>query len=47
MNFKNIYMKKVLILGSGDIKSKINIEADLASKSAINKLEKILSLIHI
>ena len=33
--------KKLKILGSGDIKSKINIEADLASKSAINKLEKI------
>ena len=32
---------KLKILGSGDIKSKINIEADLASKSAINKLEKI------
>ena len=32
---------KLKILGSGDIKSKINIEADLASKSGINKLEKI------
>ena len=32
---------KLKILGSGDIKSKINIDADLASKSAINKLEKI------
>ena len=32
---------KLKILGFGDIKSKINIEADLASKSAINKLEKI------
>ncbi len=32
---------KLKILGSGNIKSKINIEADLASKSAINKLEKI------
>ena len=29
------------ILGSGEIKDKINIEADLASKSAIEKLEKI------
>jgi len=29
------------ILGSGEIKDKINIEADLASKSAVNKLEKI------
>ena len=33
--------KKLKILGSGEIKSKINIEANLASKSAIKKLEKI------
>jgi len=33
--------KKLKILGSGEIKDKINIEADLASKSAIQKLEKI------
>jgi len=32
---------KLKILGSGNIKDKINIEADLASKSAIEKLEKI------
>jgi len=32
---------KLKILGSGKIKDKINIEADLASKSAIEKLEKI------
>ena len=32
---------KLKILGSGHIKDKINIEADLASKSAIIKLEKI------
>ena len=32
---------KLKILGSGDIKDKINIVADLASKSAIAKLEKI------
>lgn len=32
---------KLKILGSGNIKDKINIEADLASKSAVNKLEKI------
>ena len=32
---------KLKILGTGDIKDKINIEADLASKSAITKLEKI------
>ena len=33
--------KKLKILGSGEVKEKINIEADLASKSAIEKLEKI------
>tara|TARA_B100001057_G_scaffold417316_1_gene435974 strand:+ start:1813 stop:2265 length:453 start_codon:yes stop_codon:yes gene_type:complete len=33
--------KKLKILGSGEIKDKINIEADLASKSALKKLEKI------
>ena len=32
---------KLKILGSGEIKDKINIEADLASKSAIEKLEKV------
>ena len=32
---------KLKILGSGVIKDRINIEADLASKSAITKLEKI------
>ena len=32
---------KLKILGSGEIKDKINIEADLASKSAVNKLEMI------
>ena len=31
---------KLKILGSGNIKDKINIEADLASKSAVEKLEK-------
>ena len=31
---------KLKILGTGDIKDKINIEADLASKPAIEKLEK-------
>tara|TARA_B100001121_G_C18524517_1_gene542923 strand:- start:137 stop:595 length:459 start_codon:yes stop_codon:yes gene_type:complete len=33
--------KKLKILGSGEIKDKINVEADLASKSAVEKLEKI------
>ena len=32
---------KLKILGTGNIKDKINIEADLASKSAVEKLEKI------
>ena len=37
----NINSVKLKILGFGEIKDKINIEADLASKSAIEKLEKI------
>ena len=32
---------KLKILGSGEIKDKVNIEADLASKSAVEKLEKV------
>jgi len=32
--------EKLKILGSGDIKDKVNIEADLISKSAVVKLEK-------
>ena len=32
---------KLKILGFGEIKAKVNIEADLASKSAIEKLEKL------
>ena len=32
---------KLKILGSGQIKDKVNIEADLASKKAVEKLEKI------
>jgi len=32
---------KLKILGSGEIKDKVNIEANLASKSAVKKLEKI------
>jgi large subunit ribosomal protein L15 len=32
---------KLKILGFGDVKDKINIEANLASKSAVEKLEKI------
>ena len=33
--------KKLKILGTGEIKDKVNIEANLASKSAVEKLEKI------
>ena len=33
--------QKLKILGSGEIKDKVNIEADLVSKSALEKLEKI------
>ena len=33
--------KKLKILGTGEIKEKINIKADLTSKSALKKLEKI------
>ena len=33
--------QKLKILGNGDIKAKINIEADLISKSAKKKLEKV------
>ena len=32
---------KLKILGTGEIKDKINIEANLASKSAVKKLEKV------
>ena len=32
--------EKLKILGTGDIKDKVSIEADLISKSAVNKLEK-------
>ena len=38
---------KLKILGSGAIKDKINIEADLASKSAVEKLEKIVGSIQL
>ena len=38
---------KLKILGSGIIKDKVNIEADLASKSAVDKLEKIGGSIHL
>ena len=41
LNLINKNSKKLKILGSGEIKDKINIVADLASKSAVKKLEKI------
>ena len=41
LNLINKNSKKLKILGTGEIKDKINIEADLASKSASKKLEKI------
>ena len=41
LNLINKNSKKLKILGTGEIKNKINIEADLASKSALAKLEKI------
>ena len=39
--------QKLKILGNGDIKVKINIDADLISKSAKKKLEKVGGLIQI
>jgi len=41
MKLINKNSHKLKILGSGKIKDKINIEADLASRSAVDKLEKI------
>ena len=41
LNLINKNSTKLKILGTGEIKSKINIEANLASKSAIDKLEKV------
>ena len=39
--------QKLKILGTGEVKVKVNIEADLASKSAIEKLEKAGGSLHI
>lgn len=47
LNLINKNSDKLKILGSGLIKDKINIEADLASKSAVKKLEKIGGSINI
>ena len=40
-SYINKKLKKLKVLGNGDLIDKINIEANLASKSAIDKLEKI------
>jgi large subunit ribosomal protein L15 len=39
--------QKLKILGTGEVKEKVNIEADLASKSAVEKLEKAGGSLHI
>ncbi len=41
LNLINKNSNKLKILGSGELKDKINIEADIASKSAVEKLKKI------
>ena len=41
LNLINKNSKKLKILGTGEIKEKINIEANLASKAAVEKIEKI------
>ena len=41
LNLINKNSKKLKILGTGEIKDKINIEADFASRSALAKLKKI------
>ena len=41
LNLINKNSKNLKILGTGKIKDKINIEADLASKLAVEKLEKV------
>ena len=41
LNLINKNSVKLKILGNGEIKDKINIEANLASKSAVKKVEKI------
>ena len=41
MKLINKNSQKLKILGTGDIKDKVSIEADLISKSAVIKLEKV------
>ena len=40
-NILNKSYKKIKILGSGDITTKLDIEADFSSKSAKDKIEKV------
>ena len=40
-NVLNKSYKKIKILGKGEIKNKLNIEADFSSKSTLKKIEKI------
>ena len=47
LNIVNKNSKKLKILGSGDIKNKVIIEANFFSKSAKDKLEKIGSIVQI
>ena len=39
--------QKLKILGTGEVKEKVNIEADLISKSAVEKLEKVGSTVQL
>ncbi len=47
LNLINKNSNNLKILGTGEIKDKINIEADLASKLAVEKLEKVGGSIHL
>ena len=47
LNIVNKKSEKLKILGSGEIKDKITVEANFVSKSAKNKLEKIGSIVQI
>tara|TARA_B110001454_G_C12360196_1_gene284016 strand:+ start:42 stop:497 length:456 start_codon:yes stop_codon:yes gene_type:complete len=47
LNIVNKKSKKLKILGSGEIKDKITVEANFFSKSAKDKLEKIGSIVQI
>ena len=47
LNIVNKKSEKLKILGSGEIKDKITVEANFFSKSAKDKLEKIVSIVQI